>query len=245
MSNPSSSQRDVTEGRERKAFCERFEGGQLVEGIVVRHVRFGMFIDLGDPRFLALAELPNMERLPGQGLEVVRPAVGSQIMAVYLGAVHQQPRLRVRSTALRAAAELQHVADLPIGTRHARLLQALSSQEPDVPSAAVWAVRYLPLNEREAFLQEALTHQDAGVAALAIRQVVWLPEGERAAFLQQVVQQQQEKNLAVQAVWMAEHLPMPDRRLFLQEALRHPLQEVRGRARIELERLPAEEPLEE
>jgi hypothetical protein len=238
MGNLNDSLKNPTEEREWKAFRERFEEGQLVEGIVVRHEPYGMFVDLGHPRFLALVHLSSMEPLPASP-GFIRPAVGSRIRAVYLGIYHQEPQLRSRATALRAVESLQHVADLPTEQRQATLFHALSSQEPDVPSAAVWAVRYLPMNERRTFLQKALVDHDGRVAGLAIRQVAHLPEEELAAFLRQAVQQQ-EKSLAERAVWIAPHLPLQERRLFLEECDQHPSSLVRVQARAELERLLAE-----
>ena len=65
MGHTSSNPKTPSEEREWNAFRERFEEGQLVDGIVVRHEPYGMFVDIGHPRFLALVHLPIMERLPG------------------------------------------------------------------------------------------------------------------------------------------------------------------------------------
>jgi hypothetical protein len=235
---------------ERMIFQGRFESGQLVEGIVVHHAPFGMFVDLGNPHFPALAELPGMESLPGSQpgtKEIIWPAVGSHIKAVVVmpfSPEKHQLRLLVRPTALRAAAVLQQVTNLPPEERAEMLYHALSSQEPDVPLAAVWRVRYLPLPERKMFLQQALAHGDSNVAASAVWRVVDLPEGERAAFLWHVVQHE-DQGVATLAVWMAKHLSMRERRIFLQQAVQHPFREVRERARFELERLSPDELLDE
>jgi hypothetical protein len=241
-----SDKKNETDESERMIFQGRFESGQLVEGIVVQHAPFGMFVDLGNPRFPALAELPGMESLPGPqpgAKEIVWPAVGSHIKAIVVMPFYpekHQLHLLVRPTALRAAAALQLVADLPAEEREGVLLQALSSQEPDLPSAAAWRVRYLPLYERGTFLRQALTHWDTNVAASAVWRVGDLPREERATFLRLVVQHE-DQGVATLAVWMAKHLSMPERRLFLQEAAQHPFSEVNAQARFELGRLPLEE----
>lgn len=246
--NKNSGKRNETDESEWMSFRDRFEAGQLVEGIVVHHVPFGMFVDIGSPRFLALAEL---ESLPGPltgTKDVVWPAVGCRIKAIVLSPPlnpeRHQLRLLARPTALRAVAELQQVTTLPPEKRAGMLLSALSSQEPDVPLAAVWRVRYLPLPERKIFLQQALAHWDGSVAASAVWRVVDLPEGERAVFLWHVVQHE-DQGVATLAVWMAKHLSMRERRIFLQEAGQHSFREVRERARFELEHLSPDEPLDE
>src|SRR5690349_3582128 len=113
-----SGKRYETYESERMIFQSSFESGQLVEGTVVHHAPFGIFVDLGNPRFPALAELPGMESLPGSQpgtKEIVWPAVGSHIKAVVVmpfSPEKQQLRLLIRSTALRAAATLQQVTNL-------------------------------------------------------------------------------------------------------------------------------------
>lgn len=231
---------------ERLAFQSRFASGQLVEGRVVQHAPFGMFVDLGNPRFLALAELHEMEAGPsGQpGTKaVVWHAVGNHIKAVVIRPFYlekHQLHLLLRPTALQAAADLQQVTTLPPEERMEMLLHALTSREPDVPQAAVWRVRYLPLEERKTFLQQALAHWNSNVAASAVWRVEDLPKEERVSFLQ-LAMQQKDQGIAERAVWVAKHLSMPERRLFLQEAAQHPFPEVKARARFELGHLPSEE----
>lgn len=235
---------------ERMAFQSRFASGQLVEGRVVHHAPFGMFVDLGNPRFLALAELHEMETRPGLqtgAREIVWHAVGSHIKAVVIRPFYlekQQLHLLLRPTALQAAVDLQKVATLPLEERTEMFLHALISREPDVPQAAVWRVRYLPLEERKIFLQRALAHQNNNVAASAVWRVADLPNEDRAPFLQLAIQHKDQR-VAERAVWMAKHLSMPERRLFLREAEQHPFPEVKARARFELGHVLPEKPLEE
>ncbi len=225
-----------------KTFREQFEVGQLVEGIVVEHRPFGTFVDIGSPRFLALVELPSMESMPGSrpgSKEVLWPAIGSRIEAVFLGFANpdgRQPRLLARQKALQAAVALQQVTNLPVEKRGKFLHQALDALEPDVASAAVWQVKYLPSHERGVFLRRALSHPDASVAARAVQRVVDLPVGEQAAFLELAVQHR-DIGVAKLAVRQAEHLSMRDRAMFLQVALQYPAREVVERAQSELKRL--------
>jgi len=237
MNNNSGKRSEADESLWR-VFRDRFEVGQLVEGIVVKHAPFGVFVDIGNPLFPALAEWFHNDLRT-----VSRPAIGYLLRAVVIdlsNAERRQMRLWVHPSALRAADALQQTGVLPPEEREAFLLQALSSQEPDIPSAVVWSVRYLPLHERGTFLRQALTHWDTAVAAQAAGRVLDLPKEERATFLRLVVQHE-DQGVAALAVWMAKHLSMPERRLFLQEAVQHPFPEVNAQARFELGRLPLEE----
>ena len=83
--NNNSGKRSEADKSEWRVFRDRLEMGQLVDGMVVQHAPFGMVVDIGNPLFPALAELPGMESLPGPRpgtKDVVRPAVGRCIKAV-------------------------------------------------------------------------------------------------------------------------------------------------------------------
>ena len=111
----------------------RLEVGLLVGGVIVEHHPFGMFVNIGNSRFLGLVELPSMDEALGSGPGqegVIHPAVGTRIKAIFIGFASpdgRQPRLRVRQSALGAAEALQQVADLPTAQRRAFVQKARDS----------------------------------------------------------------------------------------------------------------------
>lgn len=227
-------------------FHNHLEIGQIVDGMVVEHRPFGMFVDIGSPRFLGLVNLPSMDDGPASRSgrkEVIRPIVGTQIRSVILGfGTHdgRQPRLSVRRSVLQAAEALQKVADLPIEQRRAFLQRAVDSHDSDVRAAAVWRARYLPEQERRAFLHAALRYPTSGARLQAVGRVVDLPTGERMSFLQAALEQGDER-LAWLAVWESVHLRPEERVTFLRLALQHPDHDVVWRARFEMDRLSRHE----
>ena len=112
-----------------RALRERYRVGQIVEGAVVEHREFGIFLDLGDPDCLGVVLVPMIEDppstrrhrtdtpppvSPGQ----VRlypwypayPAVGSVVRCVLMGFAtlatgRAQPRLSMRPSDLQRTAE--------------------------------------------------------------------------------------------------------------------------------------------
>ncbi len=230
-------------------FHNHLEVGQFVDGVVVEHRPFGMFVDIGSPRFLGLVELPSMDEAPRSRpgrKEIIRPAVGTRIKAVFVGFASpngRQPRLHTRQSALRAAEALQHVADLPLEQRRVFLQQALYSHEPGVPAAAIWKARRLLEHERGAFLREALRHPNSAMHAQAVGRVVDLPAGERMAFLKAALAHENER-IAWLAVWESAYLLPKERVMFLRIALQHADPAVAWRAQYELKHFPGHEAME-
>lgn len=62
-------------------FRDQLRVGQVVEGVVIAHASFGIFVDIGSERFKGLVELPAMESSRVVG-EMVWPALGSAVKGV-------------------------------------------------------------------------------------------------------------------------------------------------------------------
>ena len=86
-------------------FYRALQVGQIVDGVVVAHRPFGIFVDIGNPRFLAVVLLPSLSDEP-PSMNSPLPPVGSIVRAVLLGFSgidHRQPRLSMRPSVLEKA----------------------------------------------------------------------------------------------------------------------------------------------
>ena len=63
---------------------KRFPVGARVRGVVIRHLPFGIFVDLGDPVALGLVQITDFVDA-GPMTPELYPAVGASIEAVVLG----------------------------------------------------------------------------------------------------------------------------------------------------------------
>lgn len=211
-----------------------FHAGQVVNGVVIEHRLFGTFVDLGDSRWPGLVHLLSLSDDPSSS-KPSRPPVGSRLTCVLLGFSGQQPRLSLRPSHLRAAAQVGLIEALPPQDRPMFLHWAVRAPDPYIAEAAAWRVRLLPASERAGLLRAALSHPSDQVHYTALGQVADLPEVARWAFLRDVLGHEG-ASVARMAVFHLRKLPKSGARArFLEWASRHPAGEVALEANWQLQ----------